>query len=133
MNTHTFDNHYVTCPICQRNATSKPKLDCTGLFACPYCQEKLVVSQSGHYVRDPFTLKQVIIAETLRRQSRPLARIVRDFIILKRPLLALAVVSTTIISVVALTQQNTSKELFDSPATQRTKGIEHNQRNPFYF
>ncbi len=20
MNIHTFDNHYVTCPICQRNA-----------------------------------------------------------------------------------------------------------------
>jgi hypothetical protein len=49
-----------------------------GLYICPYCQERLVISWSGHYVRDPFTLRHLEIGRTLRRQSRPLARILRD-------------------------------------------------------
>jgi uncharacterized protein YbaR (Trm112 family) len=110
MNTHTFDNHYVTCPICQRNATPKPIKTCVGLFSCPYCQEKLVVCQSGHYVRDPFTLKQMMISSALRRQSSPLARIIRDFVFLKRPVVALAVGSVMILSMIAMTQQSTSCE-----------------------
>ena len=108
MNTHTFDNHYVTCPICQRNATPKPLKTCIGLFTCPYCQERLVVCQSGHYVRDPFTWRQMIIASALRRQSRPLARIIRDFVLLKRPMIALAVGSTIFFSMIALSQESTS-------------------------
>jgi hypothetical protein len=110
MNTHTFDNHYLTCPICQRNATPKPIKTCIGLFTCPYCQERLVVSQSGHYVRDPSTLKQMMISETLRRQSRPLARIVRDFILLKRPVVALGVAGAILLSMIAMTQKSTSYE-----------------------
>ena len=110
MNTHTFDNHYLTCPICQRNATPKPVKTCIGLFTCPYCQERLVVCQSGHYVRDPSTLKQMMVSETLRRQSRPLARIVRDFILLKRPVVALSVAGAILLSMIAMTQQSTSYE-----------------------
>ncbi|WP_026100182.1 hypothetical protein [Fortiea contorta] len=108
MNTHTFDNHYVTCPICQRNGMPEPVKTCIGLYTCPYCQERLVVSQSGHYVRDPFTLKQIMISSALRRQSRPLARIVRDFILLKRPVVALAVGGAIVLSIIAMTQQNTN-------------------------
>jgi hypothetical protein len=108
MNIHTFDNHYVTCPICQRNATPKPVKSCIGLFTCPYCQERLVVCQSGHYVRDPFALKQIMISSALRRQSRPLARIIRDFILLKHPILALAVGSAVVLGVITMTQQSTS-------------------------
>lgn len=108
MNIHTFDNHYVTCPICQKNATPKPIRTCVGLFSCPYCQEKLVVCQSGHYVRDPFTIRQLMISSTLRRQSSPLARIIRDFVFLKRPVVALAVGSVMILSMIAMTQQSTS-------------------------
>jgi hypothetical protein len=108
MNTHTFDNHYLTCPICQRNATPKPVKTCIGLFTCPYCQERLVVSQSGHYVRDPSTLKQMMISETLRRQSRPFARIVRDFVLLKRPVVALGVAGAILLSMIAMTQQSTN-------------------------
>jgi hypothetical protein len=115
MNTHTFDNHYLTCPICQRNATPKPIKTCIGLFTCPYCQERLVVSQSGHYVRDPSTLKQMMISETLRRQSRPFARIVRDFILLKRPVVALGVAGAILLSMIAMTQQSTS----DKPQLQQ--------------
>ncbi|MCG6134983.1 MAG: hypothetical protein MET45_10015 [Nostoc sp. LLA-1] len=107
MNIHTFDNHYVTCPICQRNTKTKPVKTYIGLFNCPYCQQKLVVCPSGHYVRDPFTLKQIMICSTLRRQSSPLARIIRDFILLKRPVLSIAVGIAIFLSLLTMTQQNT--------------------------
>ncbi len=126
MNIHTFDNHYVTCPICQRNATSKPVKTCIGLFTCPYCQERLVVCQSGHYVRDPFTLKQMMISSSLRRQSRPLARIIRDFVFLKRPVVALALGGAIILSVIALSHQSTS---YDHPRTQGTEKINNPGKN----
>ncbi|BAY20854.1 hypothetical protein NIES2100_05980 [Calothrix sp. NIES-2100] len=118
MNTHIFDNHYVTCPICQRNATPKPIKSCIGLFSCPYCQEKLVVCQSGHYVRDPFTIKQMMVSSALRRQSSPLARIVRDFIFLKRPAIALAVGSFMLLGMIAVTQQSTNYEQQITPTTE---------------
>jgi hypothetical protein len=114
MNTHTFDNHYVTCPICQRNATPKPVKTCIGLFTCPYCQERLVVCQSGHYVRDPVTYKQIIISSALRRQSRPLARILRDFVILKRPVVALVVGGAIVLSMIGITQQATDYDDYPS-------------------
>jgi hypothetical protein len=118
MNTHTFDNHYVTCPICQRNTMHKPVKYCTGLFTCPYCQEKLVVCKSGHYVRDPFTLEQLTTSESLRRQSRPLARIIRDFVLLKRPAIALAVGGVIFLSTILMTQQHTSYQQQQSPGTE---------------
>ncbi|TAF07076.1 MAG: hypothetical protein EAZ77_10875 [Nostocales cyanobacterium] len=108
MNIHTFDNNYVTCPICQRNNRTKPVKTYIGLFTCPYCQEKLVVCKSGHYVRDPFTWKQLVIASSLRRQSRPLARIVRDLVLLKLPLLALAIGGAILLTTIAITQESTS-------------------------
>lgn len=108
MSTDTFDNHYVTCPICQRNSRTKPIKSYVGLFTCPYCQERLVVCQSGHYVRDPFIWRQMMISSSLRRQSRPLARMIRDFIFLKRPLLSLIVGSTVVVSIFIMTQDNTS-------------------------
>ncbi|MFO0173757.1 MAG: hypothetical protein ACK51W_14980, partial [Aphanizomenon sp.] len=107
MSTNTFDNHYVTCPICQRNNRTKPIKSYIGLFTCPYCQEKLVVCQSGHYVRDPFIWRQMIISSALRRQSRPLARLIRDFILIKRPFLFL-VVGSAIFLIVTITQYNMS-------------------------
>jgi hypothetical protein len=109
MNTPIFDN-YLTCPICQRNLTAKPVKTCAGLFSCPYCQERLVVSQSGHFVRDPFILRQVIISSALRRQSHPLARIFRDFILYKRPLVALVLGSMVVLGMVGVMQQSTSNE-----------------------
>ncbi len=119
MNIHTFDNHYVTCPICQRNATPKPVKTCIGLFSCPYCQERLVVCQSGHYVRDPFTWRQIMISSALRRQSQPLARIARDFILLKRPMVALAVGSAIFFSAIALTQESTNYDRQIFPTTEK--------------
>jgi hypothetical protein len=119
MNTHTFGNHSVTCPICQQTGRLKPIKACHGLFTCPYCQEKLVVSWSGHYVRDPHNCKQVILAQLLRRQSRPWARIMRDLGFLKRPSVLVALGSAILlgISVVSLDsinrQQNSRQGLLE--------------------
>ncbi|MCX7595203.1 MAG: hypothetical protein N2235_15880 [Fischerella sp.] len=110
MNTHAFDHHYVICPICQRNSTPKPVKSYVGLFTCPYCQERLVVSNSGHYVRDPFTFKQMMISSMLRRQSRPLARLIRDFVILKRPLLVLAIGGAVLFGMIAVSDQNRNRD-----------------------
>ena len=110
MSTNTFDNHYVTCPICQRNNRKTPIKSYIGLFTCPYCQEKLVVCQSGHYVRDPFIWRQMMISSDLRRQSRPLARIIRDFISIKRPLLSLVLGSVVFLAIMTITQNNTSQD-----------------------
>lgn len=108
MNTHTFDNHYLTCPICQKDAAPKPIKSCTGLYTCPYCQERIVVCKSGNYVRDPFVLKRIMISSALRRQSQPIARILRDFVLLKRPLLSFMVGIFIVLGVLATSQQHTS-------------------------
>lgn len=126
MNTHIFDNHYVTCPICQRNAKPKPIKTYIGLFSCPYCQEKLVVCRSGHYVRDPFTFKQIMLCSSLRRQSSPFARIARDFLPLKRPLVALAVGSAVLLGMMTVTQQNTNN---DEPLLPKTEKIQESTRD----
>ncbi len=124
MNSHTFDNHYVTCPICQKNAKPIPIKTGVGLFTCPYCQERLVVCHSGHYVRDPFTWKQVIISDSLRRQSRPLARIIRDFLFLKRPLLAFMVGGAVFLSIMAATMQtqNSGSPIESNPNPETIEG-----------
>jgi hypothetical protein len=119
MSTNTFHDHYVTCPICQRNNRTTPIKSYIGLFSCPYCQEKLVVCQSGHYVRDPFIWKQMMISSTLRRQSRPLARIIRDFIFIKRPFLSLVVGSAIFFGIVTMTQDNISHDGQEIPQIER--------------
>lgn len=79
MNAHTFDNAPPVCPICHRAGVIKPHKLLKGLLTCQNCRERLVVSWSGHYVRDPFTLNRIATGQMLRRESRPLARIKRDF------------------------------------------------------
>ncbi|MBD2294014.1 hypothetical protein H6G06_11055 [Anabaena sphaerica FACHB-251] len=119
MNIHTFDNNYVTCPICQRNNRTKPVKTYIGLFTCPYCQEKLVVCKSGHYVRDPFTWKKIVITSALRRQSRPLARMIRDLLLLKHPLLALAMGCAVLLTTIAITQESTSYNQHQLPGNEK--------------
>ncbi len=65
-----------------------------------------MVSWSGHYVRDPHNCKQVMIAHVLRRESRPWARIVRDFGIFKRPAVIIAVGSAILLGVSVLTMES---------------------------
>ncbi|PSB21879.1 hypothetical protein C7B65_00165 [Phormidesmis priestleyi ULC007] len=78
MNADTFDRPSSPCPVCHHMSGLRSLKMVDGLLTCPYCRERLVVSVSGHYVRDPFALKQRVTGQMLRRQSRPLARILRD-------------------------------------------------------
>jgi hypothetical protein len=110
MNTHTFGNNSVTCPICRRTGNLKLVKMCNGLFTCPSCQERLVVTWSGHYVRDPFSGKQVTISHLLRRQSRPWARILRDFNSLARPSVLVAVGSAILFGVSAIAIESLNPE-----------------------
>ncbi len=77
-----------------------------------------MVCKSGHYVRDPFIFKQILISSTLRRQSRPLSRILRDFVLL-RPVIALALGSAILLSTMAMTQQSTSNDQQMLPKTEK--------------
>lgn len=78
MNAPTYNTHSVTCPICHRSSVVGPVGMVSGLFTCPHCHSHMVISWSGHFVRDPFSLKQLTVGKMLRRESRPLARIQRD-------------------------------------------------------
>ncbi|MGC9526736.1 MAG: hypothetical protein ACP5D7_14475 [Limnospira sp.] len=84
MNADTFNSHSVTCPICHHTSISPLVGMLGGLFTCPNCHTHLVISKSGHYVRDPFALQQWAMGRMLRRQSHPLARIGRDVCSRKR-------------------------------------------------
>jgi len=96
MHAHAFDRHLLTCPVCHRPSGIPPTELCSGLYTCQYCQEHFVVSWSGHYVRDPLTLKRLTVERVLRRQSRPFARILRDLGLTKYPS-AIAVVSGALV------------------------------------
>lgn len=78
MNAPTFDARSPICPICQRSNTVQSHKLLTGLLTCKHCQERLVVSSSGHYVRDPFHLRHLSVERMLRRESHPFYRILRD-------------------------------------------------------
>jgi hypothetical protein len=79
MSANTFDSYSVVCPICHRARQMQLGNAINGLYSCPYCQERFVISQSGHFVRDPAPPQPRAYEQTIRRQSRPLARIRRDF------------------------------------------------------
>ena len=96
MNAHTFDGHSVTCPICYRSQGRKLSKVGGGLYMCPYCHERFVISQSGHYVRDPLSIpRHRTDGQMLRRQSRPFARMRRDFRIAK-PISLIAIICSAI-------------------------------------
>ncbi len=115
MNTHNnIDNHYLTCPICQNSGKSQLIKTGSGLFTCPYCQERLVVSHSGHYVRDPFAWKQTIFYESLRTQSKPNTKIFRKNFLFKRSFASLILVVAMMMGVIFVIQQRVSND--DSPA-----------------
>ena len=63
--------------------------------------------------------RQLMIASWLHHESRPLARIIRDFVLLKRPVVALAVGSAIFFSAIALTQEKTSSDRQISPTTEK--------------
>lgn len=87
MSAYTFDTPSHDCPICRRAGAAKPHKLITGLLTCQHCRERLVVTWSGHYVRDPFARKQLASGQQLRRESHPFARMRRDFKLTTHPLL----------------------------------------------
>lgn len=105
MDAHTFDTPSFTCPICNHTQTVKPHKLFTGLLTCQHCRERLVVSWSGHYVRDPFTLKQFATRRRLRLESRPLARIRRDLWVAGQPVLLAVLGSAAFLGVLLLFQR----------------------------
>jgi hypothetical protein len=109
MNAHTFNTPSPTCPICHRHDAVKPHKLLRGLLTCQYCRERLVVSWSGHYVRDPFALKS-FSAQVLRRESRPLARLWRDFKLSGYPWLLAALGGVVVFSSALLLAQGSTTE-----------------------
>ena len=101
MNADTFNTHSVTCPICHHTSILPSVGILGGLFTCPHCHTHFVMSRSGHYVRDPFCLHQLGVAQMLRRQSHPFARIRRD-LSLTKGLPILAVISSLLFLGVAV-------------------------------
>jgi hypothetical protein len=101
MNADTFGRHPVSCPVCHRVGNFPSMKLVNGLLTCPHCRSRLVVSLSGHYVRDPFSVKPSRPAEMskkLRQQSRPWARILRDSGISKHSSLIAMVSSILLVS-----------------------------------
>lgn len=111
--TFNFESHSSTCPICHQVQVLPLGQLQSGLYICPYCHQRLVVSKSGHYVRDPFKLKPFISSQLLRRQSHPLARVMRDFGSAKPPCWITVMASIVLFSF-ALAATERLKEL-DNP------------------
>ncbi|NJP09517.1 MAG: hypothetical protein HC866_08535 [Leptolyngbyaceae cyanobacterium RU_5_1] len=104
MNAPTFDTHSSICPICHRRGAVKSHKLIAGLLTCQYCRERLVVSWSGHYVRDPFAFRHLNVERTLRRDSHPLSRILRDLGATRSAFLIAALAGTALIGVSSLFQ-----------------------------
>lgn len=84
----TFKSRYLTCPICNHSSAVPSTQDFRGLFTCPHCHSHIVITWSGHYVRDPFGLQKSSI-EQLRHQSNPWVRLRRDLGMKCLPILAI--------------------------------------------
>ncbi|MCL6432812.1 MAG: hypothetical protein K6T90_01135 [Leptolyngbyaceae cyanobacterium HOT.MB2.61] len=110
MNAHTFDPLSPTCPICHRADAIKPHRLLRGLLICQYCRERLVVSWSGHYVRDPFAFKHLMTGQWLRQQSHPLARIRRDFKTASNPILLVVLSSVVFLGTALVLLQGSPSE-----------------------
>ncbi len=114
MNAPTSKSNYVTCPICNRSSIAQPVEMFNGLFTCPYCHSHLVISWSGHYVRDPLAIQQLDIGQMLRQQSRPLARLRRD--LTRQYLPIVAVIGSAIFfggAIAALSRLDFQSGIFD--------------------
>ncbi|MEM1170101.1 MAG: hypothetical protein AAGJ08_13740 [Cyanobacteria bacterium P01_H01_bin.35] len=114
MKAPTSKSNYLTCPICHRHSIAQSVEMFNGLFTCPYCHSHLVISWSGHYVRDPLAIPQLDIGQMLRQQSRPLARLRRD--LTRQYLPIVAVISSAIFfggAIVTLSRYDLKAAIFD--------------------
>ena len=65
-----FSSHRsrVTCPVCHHTQGAQVGSRVSGLVKCYHCQACLIISWSGHYVRDPLISAQVVSLDRFRRQ-----------------------------------------------------------------
>ncbi|MCL2928481.1 MAG: hypothetical protein O4861_19120 [Trichodesmium sp. St16_bin4-tuft] len=132
MNAPTSNSNYVFCPVCNRSSIAQPVGILNGLFTCPYCHSHLVISWSGHYVRDPLAIQQLYIGQMLRRQSKPLARLRRD---LTRQYLPIAMVIGSAIlfggAIATLSIFDLKLNIFDGVLEWvKDKDLLNNEKNP---
>jgi len=125
MNAPTFDSHSSTCPICRRSSSLKSGPILTGLLVCDQCQERLVISWSGHYVRDPFHLRRLRMERSLRRESHPVSRILRDLRMPPPQILMVFLASTLLIGMVSMLAEK------NSPLTYPSASPSSSPRSPF--
>jgi hypothetical protein len=78
MGTPAFDTHAIVCPHCARPSRHVPDEPLNGLYTCPNCKTRLVVSWSGHFVRDPATSHYYGLTRGLRRTGQPIKRAIRE-------------------------------------------------------
>lgn len=78
MSAEFSDRSCASCPICKNATVAVEGTALEGLLVCPSCGSRLVVSGSGHFVRDPFRWNARVASKLLRHQSHPLARLMRD-------------------------------------------------------
>ncbi|MCL2933424.1 MAG: hypothetical protein MGG11_14585 [Trichodesmium sp. MAG_R03] len=132
MNAPPSKSNYVICPICNRSSIAQPIEMFNGLFTCPYCHSHLVISWSGHYVRDPLAIQQLDIGQMLRRQSRPLARLRRD--LTRQYLPIVAIISSAIFlggAITTLSILDFKFDIFDGALEWvREKDLLNNENNP---
>jgi hypothetical protein len=121
MSAYTFDSPASSCPICRRTSAVKLNTVVRGLLTCKYCQERLVITWSGHYVRDPFN-RQLSAARMLRRESHPIARMLRDFGVAKHASLFAALSGIVFLSLIlSFSGQITSQKGTPTPSTPITE------------
>ena len=114
MNINISDGNHLRCPICRGSNTKKAFGTYIGLFTCPFCHERLVVCKSGHYVRDPFGWRKIVLESALRHQSKPISRLVRDLFSLKRYLFVVGMGIGIVLTTIVITEQNTSYKQYPS-------------------
>ncbi len=113
--------HSPFCPICQRRAVSQsPRKSMRGLLTCQHCRESLVITWSGHYVRDPFGAPHGAsvgcsdVERTLRRASHPIARLVRDLGLHHPPSLLLLISTMLLLGMMSWMFKPTGSNLLPS-------------------
>ena len=122
MNAPTFDAHSPTCPVCHRSNLVKSGKLLTGLLVCQHCRERLVISWSGHYVRDPFHLRQLGVERSLRRDSHPFYRILRDLRFTPPHVLVAILAGTLLVGLISVVTEQLGPK--HSPASQSNSLIQ---------
>ncbi|MFM7447544.1 MAG: hypothetical protein ACKO24_02965 [Leptolyngbyaceae cyanobacterium] len=117
MNADSIKRFSSNCPICHHPTALRPHKLLTGLLTCEYCRRRLVVSWSGHYVRDPFALKSLSNGRQLRRASHPLARVGRDVLASPRSRVIVVLGTALLIGLALVTQQ---QQWFNSESSPRS-------------